>query len=118
MATETATATAPGPPATLRLDERTLKAFRRLGYLYSDLDPLHRLPPESQPALEEEANPATAEVARRYYCGSIGVEFIHIPEPERRHWIAARMESEAAAPDRPRIFPRIVRSETVEQPVA
>jgi 2-oxoglutarate dehydrogenase E1 component len=115
MATETVTATAPGPPATLRLDERTLKAFRRLGYLYADLDPLHRLAPESQPTLEEEADPATAEVARRYYSGTIGVEFMHIPEPERRHWIAARMETEPPAPDRQRIFDQIVRAETFEQ---
>ena len=27
--------------------------------------------------------------ARRFYCGTIGVEFMHIPSRERREWIAA-----------------------------
>jgi 2-oxoglutarate dehydrogenase E1 component len=113
MATETAAA--PSLLESVRLDEKTLKAFRRLGYLHADLDPLHRLAAENQPQLEEEADPATAEIARRFYCGTIGVEFMHIPEPERRHWIAARMESQPPAPDRQRILDRILRSETFEQ---
>src|SRR5260370_25900544 len=108
---------APGPPGTRRLDETTLTAFRRLGYLYADLDPLHRLEPESQPNLEQEADAETAEVARRYYCGPIGVEFMHIPERERRRWIAARIESETPPPDRHRILDLILSAETYEQMV-
>ncbi|MFQ5600422.1 MAG: 2-oxoglutarate dehydrogenase E1 component [Candidatus Krumholzibacteriia bacterium] len=70
-------------------------AFRRWGYLQANLDPLDRLRP--QPHLELDAVPeAEAARWRAIYCSSIGVEFMHIPDPERRCWIAARMEAEAA----------------------
>src|ERR1700688_3844978 len=84
----------------VELDPKTLNAFRRLGFLQADLDPLGRLTHEPQPALDDEADPATAAWARRYYCGTIGVEFMHIPYAERRRWIAERLESDPAPPDR------------------
>ena len=31
-----------------------------------------------------------AEAARRFYCGTIGAEFMHIPDRERRQWIQER----------------------------
>ena len=44
---------------------------------------------------------ADAEAARRFYCGTIGVEFMHIPDRERRRWIAgAHGIGSRAAPDR------------------
>ncbi|MDP9121081.1 MAG: 2-oxoglutarate dehydrogenase E1 component [Acidobacteriota bacterium] len=117
MATKTsaATATVLLAPPPQQLDEKTLNAFRRLGFLEADLDPLGRLAPEPQPALAEEADPATALYARRAYCGSIGVEFMHIPQVDRRRWIGGRMESPAAEPDRPRILDQILRAEVFEQ---
>ena len=57
---------------------------------------------------------AAAE-ARKYYCGTIGVEFEHIDDTERRRWIAARMESEPAQPDRGFILERLVRAELVSR---
>src|SRR6185295_730622 len=97
------------------LDETTLNAYRRLGFLYADLDPLDRLPREPQPRLEEPADAATAEIARRYYCGPIGVEFMHIPDPERRHWIAERMEREPQPVDGERILDQLIKAEQFEQ---
>ncbi len=91
-----------------------MRAYRRLGYLLADLDPLNRLPPEPQPVLES-CDPATAELARRYYCGPIGVEFMHIQHPERRKWIAERMEAEPPAVDPLPILDQLIRAETFEQ---
>ncbi len=79
METIAPTATVPSErPAAL--DEKTLNNYRRLGYLLADLDPMSRIEPEAQPGLED-SDPATAEFARRHYCGTIGVEFMHIPHP-------------------------------------
>src|SRR6187402_3525274 len=95
-----AAAAAPATPE--RSDEKTLEAYRRLGFLQADLDPMHRLPPDARPILDG-ADPATAEQARRWYCGTIGVEFMHIPEGERRDWIQARIEAEPPRVDQERI---------------
>jgi 2-oxoglutarate dehydrogenase E1 component len=113
METIAPTATVPSErPATL--DEKTLNNYRRLGYLLADLDPMNRIEPEAQPGLED-SDPATAEFARRHYCGTIGVEFMHIPDPERRRWIEERMEAEAPPFDQPRILDLLTRGETFEQ---
>jgi 2-oxoglutarate dehydrogenase E1 component len=88
-------------------------AFRRWGYLQADLDPLSDLPPLAMPELE--VSGSEAEAARRVYCGTIGAEFMHIPERERREWVRNRMEAEATAPDRAQILERLVRAEVFEQ---
>jgi 2-oxoglutarate dehydrogenase E1 component len=113
METIAPTATLPSErPAAL--DERTLNNYRRLGYLLADLDPMSRIEPEAQPGLED-SDPATAEFARRHYCGTIGVEFMHIPDPERRRWIEERMEAEAPRFDQQRILDLLTRGEAFEQ---
>src|SRR6202011_1434613 len=56
-----------------------------------------------------------AEEARAIYCGTIGAEFIHLPEQERRQWIAERLESPATAVDQQRILERLVRADLFEQ---
>jgi 2-oxoglutarate dehydrogenase E1 component len=110
------TATAPPPASTSgSLDEKTLDVFRRLGYLYADLDPLHRLPPEPEELLGQ-ADPATAAQARRWYCGPLGVEFMHVEDPERRRWLQERIEAdEPVRADRSRILELLIRGETFEQ---
>ncbi len=105
-------AVTPERPAVL--DESTLNAYRRLGFLLADLDPMNRLPPEAQTGLED-CDPATAEYAGRYYCGTIGVEFMHIQDRSRRQWIQERMESEAPGFDRDRILELLTRAEIFEQ---
>jgi 2-oxoglutarate dehydrogenase E1 component len=107
------TSAAAGPERST-IDERTLNAYRRLGFLQADLDPMNRLAPETRPVLDE-ADPATAEYARRFYCGTIGVEFMHIPDPERRRWIQERMETAAPSFDQDRILDQLIRAETFEQ---
>ena len=93
--------------------ERVFNAFRRWGYYQANLDPLGFFAPQAHPdlALTGEA----AEEARRYYCGTIGVEFMHLPDPERRRWIAERIEAQPPAVNQRMILERLVRAELFEQ---
>ncbi|MEO8195482.1 MAG: 2-oxoglutarate dehydrogenase E1 component [Thermoanaerobaculia bacterium] len=97
---------------------RVLEAFRRWGYLAADLDPLGRLPPAGPPELAVGGEEAAA--ARRIYCGTLAVEFIHIPEPDRRNWIAERMEAPVLPLDpegRRRLLEQVLRSEVFEETI-
>jgi 2-oxoglutarate dehydrogenase E1 component len=87
-------------------------AFRRWGYLQADLDPLGDLEPVVMPELD--VSGADAEAARGVYCGTIGAEFMHIPDLERRQWLQERMESEAIEPDRARILELLIRADVFE----
>src|SRR5258707_5475207 len=91
-----------------------LEAFRRWGYLQANLDPLGLLTPLKYAELDELTGPV-AERAREIYCGTIGAEFMHLPEPERRAWIAAQLESDAPAVDQNKILERLVRADLFEQ---
>ncbi len=93
--------------------EKILEAFRRWGYVQAELDPLGHLKPLPHPELALDG--PDAERARRIYCGKLAVEFAHIPEPERRRWIAERMEAEPPEPDRQRILDFLLRAEVFEQ---
>ena len=94
-------------------DESTFDAFRRWGYLAADLDPIGYLKPLSPPELAIEGEAAVR--ARQCYCGTLGVEFMHIPEGTRREWIAARMEAGAPPVDAPRVLDRLMRAGLFEQ---
>src|SRR3974390_2524232 len=74
--------------------ERVFDLFRQWGYLEADLNPLGLQPPQAHGDLKMEGE--WAEEARRIYCGTVGVEFMHIEDPEWRRWIAERMERETA----------------------
>src|SRR5271157_2659554 len=74
--------------------ERVFGLFRQFGYLEAELNPLGLLPPQPHPDLAIDNE--WAREARRIYCGSVGVEFMHIADPERRRWIQERLEGEAA----------------------
>src|SRR5690242_23424 len=88
--------------------------FRRWGYLAARLDPLGFLP-QAAPAEIRDDTPWSSE-ARAFYCGTIGAEFMHIADRERREWIAARMEQPPAEePRRQHILERLIRAELFEQ---
>jgi 2-oxoglutarate dehydrogenase E1 component len=94
-----------------------VNAYRVRGHLFAKIDPLDMLtPPVNELNLERFGLDAkdlgalfpTASVAgmperaslqalidhlHATYCGSIGVEFTHIEEPEQRDWLQERMES-------------------------
>jgi 2-oxoglutarate dehydrogenase E1 component len=92
--------------------ERVFDSFRRWGYLQADLDPLGELKPMDLPELGLSGQ--AAEQARSFYCGTIGAEFMHIPDIEKRLWIQKRMEEETSATDRKRILDRLMRAELFE----
>jgi len=93
-----------------------IHAYRVRGHLVTDLDPL-----DSKRAPHKDLDPATygltlwdldrefftnglsgrdratlreiLEVLRDTYCGTIGVEYMYIADPERKEWLQDRMES-------------------------
>src|SRR5947209_5324208 len=94
--------------------ERVFDLFRRLGYLEARLDPLELFQPLPQPELDELTG-EIAEEARAIYCGTAGFEFMHLAEPERRRWIAERVEAQPSAVDQNKILERLVRADLFEQ---
>src|SRR5713101_7827814 len=94
--------------------ERVFDAFRRWGYLEATLDPLGFLQPQKRPELDGLAGEA-ADEARRIYCGKVGADFMHLPEPERGRWIAERMETPAGEVDQKKILERLIRADLFEQ---
>jgi 2-oxoglutarate dehydrogenase E1 component len=92
--------------------ERVIEAFRRWGYLEADLEPLGLLRPARVPELE--IGGEIAEQARRVYCGTVGAEFAHIAELERRRWIQERMEGPQAPVDQQAALDQLIRAELFE----
>ena len=94
--------------------ERVFDAFRRWGYLEADLDPLGFLPPVSHPELRVEGE--FVREARGVYCGTVGAEFMHISDPERRRWIQERMEEGVpTAVDQEHVLDQLIRADLFEQ---
>ena len=121
-----------------------IRAYRERGHLAASLDPLGLEKPKNHPELD----PATygfvegdfdrpifvagqlgfeaatlrqiLAAAKATYCGNVGVEYMHITDPERRAWIQARIEGERNHTDfTPRgkraILDRLVAAETFER---
>ncbi|MBZ5656305.1 MAG: 2-oxoglutarate dehydrogenase E1 component [Acidobacteriia bacterium] len=93
--------------------ERVFALFRQWGYLEAELNPLGLLPPQPHPDLEIDNE--WAQEARRIYCGSVGVEFMHIVDPERRRWIHERIEAEPGPVDQERALDLLMRADLFEQ---
>ena len=93
--------------------ERIFEAFRRWGYLEADLDPLGFL--KALKSEDLDFSGPDADAARRIYSGTIGADFMHLVQPERRKWIADRLESETPENDRHAILERLVRADLFEQ---
>ena len=94
-----------------------IRSYRVRGHLMAKLDPLgialQEPHPELEPAtygfteadmdrpifidnvlgLETATMRQIIDVCRKTYCGSIGVEFMHIQEPAQKQWIQYRIES-------------------------
>ena len=93
-----------------------IRAFRMRGHLHADLDPLRLKAPEAASELEPETygfseadydrpifidNVLGLEFAtlremlailKRTYCATVGIEFMHISDPEAKQWIQERIE--------------------------
>ncbi|PYY00138.1 MAG: 2-oxoglutarate dehydrogenase E1 component, partial [Acidobacteria bacterium] len=94
--------------------ERVFETFRRWGYLQAQLDPLGQyFAPQMVPELDVQGD--FADEARRYYCGTIAAEFMHIPDVARREWIQERLESEPAPVDQKHILELLTKADLFEQ---
>ncbi len=137
-------APSPGGPAQdpqLRA-ERLMMAYRLLGHLAADIDPLRiearTRPPELTPdyyGLDEEmlsqrvsvvsidpieARPARDMIAilERVYCGTLACEHMHISASDERRWIEQRLESthgDWAAQHQPQVRREILRDLTAAE---
>src|SRR5215831_10246567 len=94
--------------------ERVFALFRRWGFYESTLDPLGFFAPLKFPDLQGVTG-EFAEEARRIYCSTVGVEFLHIPEPDRRRWITKRMEGPEFEVNQEKILERLIRADLFEQ---
>ena len=117
-------------------------AYRRLGHFAAQLDPLGLIETGDVGELEPGTWGITAadmsrvvsptgvhglpratigellERLRRTYSGSVGLEFMHISSPQRRTWLAQRMETQAAALDpkvRTRMLSLLINAEQFER---
>lgn len=91
-----------------------LDDFRRWGYLQAKLDPLGQyLHPQVIPELE--VTGPLADKARQLYCGTTGIEFMHIADRTKRRWIEERFEREEPTPDQRHILDLLVRADIFEQ---
>src|SRR5437764_9983245 len=102
-AVKKASTAAPAKAAENQSRERIFDAFRRWGYLEANLDPLGTLQPLKHPDLDGLSG-EVAEDARRIYCGTVGADFMHLPEPDRRQWIIERLEAPADEVDQHKIL--------------
>jgi 2-oxoglutarate dehydrogenase E1 component len=114
MATKAEAVRPSSTPADQPEREVVFDIFRRWGYLQSSLDPLGQyLPPEPFPTPAPEGE--FAAEARGYYCGTIAVEFMHIPGPEQRQWLEERMETKPAKPNQAHILTKLIHADLFEQ---
>ena len=106
--------TTPDLPRAEPQREEVFDIFRRWGFLQASLDPLGQyLPPEPFPTPAPDG--AYAAAARGFYCGTIGVEYMHMASPEKRSWIAQQMERSFAPADPKRILSDLIRADVFEQ---
>jgi 2-oxoglutarate dehydrogenase E1 component len=96
-------------------DSAIYDAYRSWGHLEAAIDPLDRLPALGHPEL-----PRAGEVAARAraaYCGPLAVEMAHIADPERRTWLAERMEAPSSPVDHRRVLAELTRADLLEQSI-
>ncbi|HZD93367.1 MAG TPA: hypothetical protein VE133_03880, partial [Candidatus Sulfotelmatobacter sp.] len=65
--------------------EQIFDAFRRWGYLDASLNPFGGPIAGGYSDLPRQGE--DADEARRIYCGTIGAEFMQIPQADRRAWM-------------------------------
>ncbi|HYX53311.1 MAG TPA: 2-oxoglutarate dehydrogenase E1 component [Candidatus Limnocylindrales bacterium] len=94
--------------------EHLSDAFRRWGYLNASLNPFGGPVGGGYPDLPTQG-PGIDEL-KRAYCGTIGAEFMHIPQRDRREWLQSQMEkSEKQQVDRRWLAERLMQADLFEQ---
>jgi 2-oxoglutarate dehydrogenase E1 component len=98
--------------------EMVFDIFRRWGYLQTTLDPLGQyLPKEPFPATMPDGEEDAAAEARGFYCGTIGIEFMHIPSVEKRQWLQEQMETAFVLPsdEQKHVLTQLIKADLFEQ---
>ena len=118
-----------------------INLYRVRGHLIADLDPLDTEPPKMHPDLDPAEHGFTIwdldrkfvtgglggkselklgeilKVLRDAYCRTVGVEYMHISEPEEKHWIQERVEGpvdDLSHEEHARILTKLNESEAFE----
>jgi len=96
--------------------DKLIEAYREVGHIAARLDPFGRAPDrprqlelefhdlseaDRERAVDSSVGRTLGEVIDRLesvYCGSIGVEYMHVEDSDEREWIKTRVESGAAKP--------------------
>lgn len=120
-----------------------IRSYRVRGHLEAVLDPLSLKPIECHPELDPESygfsdkdmdrpifidsllglkQPTLRQIMkqlRQIYCGPVGVEFMHIQDPQQKRWIQEKFEIDRdgrALPleDRKKILEQLIKSESFE----
>ena len=99
-------------PGTVELDPANY------GFNQADLDREFRV--DSLHGMSHATLRAILANLREIYCGSIGLEFMHISTPSRKRWLAEHMENSALRPKvdaarRKRMLSQVVAAETLER---
>ena len=121
-----------------------IRAYRINGHLLAKLDPLNLQEQDIHPELDPKTYGFTdddwdrpifidyvlgmesatlrqiMEIVKETYCGSIGIEFMHVQDPAQKGWIQERIESIRNATEftkrgKKAIYERLVGAETFEQ---
>ena len=141
LAGPTPSAAAAGRPGADHRVESLIRRYRELGHLLACMDPLEACP-TSHPLLEPTAvgledadlerafSTSLAEtptplsemvhLLKETYCRHIGVEYMHLQDPDERAWLRERMEPKRNRPEldaaaRRRILERLTRAALFEQ---
>ncbi len=95
--------------------DQVFDAFRRWGYLDAALNPLGGTVGGGYADLPAEGE--GVKEARKIYCGSIGAEFMHLPQRERREWVQQKMENPGPQKKEDRIWlaERLLQADLFEQ---
>ncbi len=124
---------------------RLISAYRVLGSRNANLDPLGRMGNQHYEELDPAHHGLTAEdmatqfsvssnfsstlklplseiiaKLKQTYCGTVGVEYMHITRSEEKHWIQERFEQDLSTPryntdKRKRILKQVTAAETLER---
>ncbi|MBZ5533258.1 MAG: 2-oxoglutarate dehydrogenase E1 component [Acidobacteriia bacterium] len=95
--------------------ERVFDAFRRWGYMDASLNPFGGPIADGYPEIRNLQGPA-ADEARRIYCATIGADFMHMPQRDRREWVQEQMENPASQNvDRRWLAERLMQADLFEQ---
>ncbi len=111
--TRTVSSTTTPSDAGVTSRDAILNAFRQWGYLQARLDPLGRLAPAAVPDLDVFGDEAA--FARRFYCGPIGAEFMHIPDADKRRWVQQQLETEPQPVHSTALLERLISAEVFEE---